>query len=492
MFKKPTKKQYLIQRIIFSIIAVTALLIIVTLAILSMMGYRLDSDKGRLEQGALLQFDSKPSGADVYVDDSLVSGKTATKQTVVAGVHTVVMKKDGYRDWTRTLNTAAGTLTWLDYTRFVPTKLTVQKVATYQTLTGAKMSPDNKWALLQEKSDTPTFQLADLRSSDVKITTLTLPATSYSEADTPDVTHSFSIVSWDENGRYVLLKHIYKDQTEWLVLDSQDQTKVTNITQMFSTGFSDIQFAGTDGKVFYALANDGAIRRIDLSAETMSRAVVTHAESFTLYDNKIVSYVGIDPSDATKRVAGIYRDGDENSHVLRSVISPSTDMVLKIAITTYHDDYYVAIAEDNVVTVLKGGYPSADDTNNDSLESYATFEISGSVSALSFSEDGDYVLAQSGETFKSYEIEHKRAAAGTITVNEGDSAPTLHWLDEAHLWSNDSGTLVMRDFNGDNAQSIMTIATGFDASLSQSGRYFYGIGKDDAGYHLQRVKMILD
>ena len=213
MFKKPTKKQYLIQRIIFSIIAVTALLIIVTLAILSMMGYRLDSDKGRLEQGALLQFDSKPSGADVYVDDSLVSGKTATKQTVVAGVHTVVMKKDGYRDWTRTLNTAAGTLTWLDYTRFVPTKLTVQKVATYQTLTGAKMSPDNKWALLQEKSDTPTFQLADLRSSDVKITTLTLPATSYSEADTPNVTHSFSIVSWDENGRYVLLKHIYKDQT---------------------------------------------------------------------------------------------------------------------------------------------------------------------------------------------------------------------------------------------------------------------------------------
>ena len=489
MFKKPTRKQYLIQRIIFSIIAVVSLLIIVTVAILSVMGYRLDSGNKRLEQGALLQFDSKPNGADVYVDGGLVNGRTATKQTVVAGVHTVVMKKDGYQDWSRTLDAPAGTLTWLDYTRFVPKKLPIEKVTTHSSLVGARISPDYKWALLQEKSDSAVFQLADLRASDVKSTTLTLPADSYSDAQTPDVTHSFSIVSWDKGGRYVLLKHIYRDQTEWLVLDSQDQTKVTNITRVFSTGFSDIKFAGTDGKIFYSLTNDGTIRRVDLSAQTLSRALVTHVSSFNLFDSKIVSYTGVDPSDATKRVAGVYRDGDESAHVLKSITS--TDAVLQIAVGRYYNDDYVAIAEGNVVTILKGDYPSSSAQDNTSLETYATFELSGAVSALSFSSTGDYVVAQSGETFKSYEIEHMREAVGAVKVAAGQAASTLRWLDPAHLWNDDGGTLLMRDFNGENVYSIMTVEPGFDASLSQSGRYFYAVGKDDAGYHLQRVKMIL-
>ena len=50
----------------------------------------------------------------------------------------------------------------------------------------------------------------------------------------------------------------------------------------------------------------------------------------------------------------------------------------------------------------------------------------------------------------------------------------------------------MRDFNGINPFSIMTVVPGYDASLSQNGRFFYAVGKTDEGYHLQRVKMILD
>jgi hypothetical protein len=38
----------------------------------------------------------------------------------------------------------------------------------------------------------------------------------------------------------------------------------------------------------------------------------------------------------------------------------------------------------------------------------------------------------------------------------------------------------------------MKVERGFDASFSQNGRFFYGIGKTDMGYHLQRVKMVLN
>jgi len=492
MFKKPTKKQLLIRRIIVSVIATLSVLIILTVTILFMLGYRLDSGNGRLEQGALMEFDSKPGGASVSVDNKNV-GTTATKQTVVAGVHTVTMNKTGYQQWTRTLDLQAGTLTWLDYVRLVPTNRPVENVAAYPTLSGVTISPDSKWVLVQENASLPTFQLVDLRAQDVKSTTISLPADSYSDATTPDVTHTFSSMSWDSGSRYVIIKHLYKDQTEWLVLDTQNGGTATNITQVLGVALTDVRFASTNGKVLYGLTTDGTLRKIDISAETISRAFVSHVSEFSVYDNTMVSYIGTDAANANKKVAGVYRDGDESAHVLRTVTSTDTNpTTLKIVTGRYFNDDYVAIAEGNMVTVLKGHYPSSSSQDATSLSPLTTCELAGAVSSLSFSAGGDYVLAQSAGIFKSYEIEHDRVASGTLASTPGTSAPVLKWLDQSHIWNDGADELVMRDFNGDNVYSIMKVAAGFDASLSQNGRYFYGIGKADNGYQLQRVKMLLD
>jgi PEGA domain. len=490
MFKKPTKKQFLIRRIILSSIATLAVIIIATVAILFMLGYRLDSNNGRLEQGALLQFDSAPSGADVYVDGHSIGTRTATKQTVIAGTHSIKMTKSGYQDWNRTLNLAAGTLTWLDYSLLVPKDRPVQTVTNYKTLVGLSISSDGKWALAQEKADLPSFHVVDLRSEDVKSTVISVPNASYSEPTVEGVTHSFNMVSWDSGSRYVLVKHLYRDLTEWIVVDTQNPNATINISQLLGVSFKDVQFAGTSGKVLYGLTSDGAIRKVDLSAATLSRAFVTHVDSFSIYDNTILSYIGVDAADSTKRVAGVYRDGDEAPHILRS--TSSTDLVLKIATSRYFSDDFVAIAEGNMVTILKGSYPGSSNQDNTSLSKFASLELSGAVSALSFSPKGDYVVAQSGETFKSYEIEHTRADVGTIPVTDGKAASTLKWLDVAHLWNDDNNTLTIRDFNGINTFSIMKVEPGYSAGLSQNGRFFYAVGKTDKGYHLQRVKMILE
>lgn len=490
MFKKPTKRQFIIRRIVVSSIATLSVIVIATFTILFMLGFRFDTDNGRLEQGALLQFDSKPNGADVFVDGKNIGNRTASKQTVLAGTHTVKMTKWGYEDWSRTLTIDAGTLTWLDYTRFVPTDRPVQAVTTHPTLASAKFSPDSKWVLMQESADTAQFKLVDLRSSEVSSRTLQLPTTSYAEANTENLKHSFSITSWDSGSRYVLLKHQYRDQTEWIVADTQNISQSVSVTQLLDVGFKDVQFASTNGKGLYALTNDGTLREVDLGAETLSRAFVTHVDSFTVFDNTVVTYVGTDPDDATVRVAGIYRDGDEASHILRTTTIPDT--VLRISTGRYFSNDYIAIAEGNVVSILKGNYPSSSAQDNSSLKLFATLELAGAVSALSFSPKGDYVLAQSGESYKSYEIEHTRTAVGMITVADNKPATKLKWLDIAHLWNDDNGELVMRDFDGSNVYSIMAVEPNFDASLSQNGRYFYAIGKDDNGYHLQRIKMILD
>lgn len=205
MFHRPSKKQLLIKRIIISTVMVVATLVIVTGAILFILGYRLDGDKGRLEQGALIQFDSKPTGALVSIDGKSINARTATKQSVLAGSHTFIMSRDGYEPWAKSLVVKAGTLTWLDYIRLVPKDLKLETVASYGSVVGEKASPDLKTIIVQEKSDTPTFQLVDLRAQDVKSSSISLSPSLYSEATTAGVQHTFTLDEWDEGGRYILV-----------------------------------------------------------------------------------------------------------------------------------------------------------------------------------------------------------------------------------------------------------------------------------------------
>ncbi len=275
------------------------------------------------------------------------------------------------------------------------------------------------------------------------------------------------------------------------MIDTQDLARSFNINRLLNVDFNDVQFTGTSGTSLYGLATDGFVRKLDLSAATISRGLLSKVISFSVSeDTDTLSYVGIDPADATKKVAGIYKDGENNSTILRSV--DDVNKALAIALGRYFSEDYIAIAEGEKVTILTGRLPSSGASDTKTLTNYAVLNAPGVVSALSFSSKADYMVAQSGAQFTSYEIEHKRSSVGTIETQDSASATTLKWLDEAHLWNDDNGSLTMRDFDGTNAHTIMPVASGFDTSLSSNGTFFYAVGKTDTGYQLQRIRMILN
>jgi hypothetical protein len=488
MFRRPTKKQLLIRRIITYVVMLLAVVVIVAGTILFILGYRLDSGKGRIEQGALVQFDSKPNGADVAIDGKSINANTPSKQTVVAGQHAFSMNKTGYDSWSKTLNVKAGTLEWLDYILLVPKSLPTESVATYGTVYGEKASPDNKWLIVQEKADTPTFQLVDLRSQQIQSTTMILPTTLYSDPTTAGITHTFTLEGWDRDGRYVIVKHTFNEKSEYLVLDTQNIAKSINVSTLLSISLSELKFSGTSGNVLYGLT-DGVVRKLDLSNATISRGLVSNVKDFHLFDNTIVTYTGTDPTNPAHQVAGIYREGDELSHVLRTVNDLTTP--LSIAFTRYHNDNLVAVTEGLKVSVLKGSYPASTDVANSSLRLYAAFKTTANVDTLAFSDNGDHLVVQSGLNFTSFEVEYMRQTEAIITTSE-TTVHTLKWLDDAYLWAVYDGHLSIREFDGTNAHVIMTMEPGFDATLSPNNKYLYGIAKTGTSYQLQRVMMILE
>jgi hypothetical protein len=487
MYRRPSKKREIIMHVITYTAMTLSVLAIVTVLIFLILGYKLDTNNGHIEQGALLQFNSTPGSATVTVDGQKL-GTTSTKTTVLAGTHSFTMQRDGYKTWNKTLDVTAGTLTWLDYVRLVPINHSAKSVATYTTIAGSLATEDGKIMIVQQSASVPTFQVVDLSSDTVRTTAVTIPAAAYSEATTADTAHTFIMTSWDDGDRYVIVKHTYGTNTEWLVLDTQNSNATKNITNLFNLTINHVVFSGTSGNILYALSGSD-IHQIDLSASTFSRTLVTNVQSFELFDTNIITYAGTDPSDLAKTVVGVYREGDSSAHILRS-ITTTPNQPIHITTTRFYNQDYVAISEGAQVDILDGSYPS-DGGKNNSLVPFGSFTFKSAVQSMSFSPRGDYLLVQSGAQLASYDIDHERLTNYIVTTDAQYTVSPALWLDNDHTWSDFDGTLTMREFDGANVSPLNQVVAGQAVSLSDNGTYIYSINKSAGGYQLQRVLMIL-
>lgn len=488
MYRRPSKKIEALRRLLLTTGMILLILVGVTTIVLIILGYRYDSQSGQVEQGALIQYDSQPTGATVTVDGRVLSGKTPTKNSVLAGVHTVTMSKDGYETWTKTFNVKAGTLTWLDYARLVPTSLPVASVASFTKVFSTLASTQGQTLLVQPDQASPSFDLFDLSSDSTPQTTISLPTTLYSEATTAGIVHRFRLDSWDPSGRYVLIEHSYGTSSEWIELDTKNVTASINMTKLLNIPITSASFSGSGGNTIYVL-NGTDVRKLDLAAATISRSLIPNVTSFSIYDTNVMTFVGTDVSDPTKRVVGVYRDGDSAPHILRTTASGST-APLHIATSRYFNNDYVAISEGSKVDILYGSYPTSPSDDGKSLVAYDSFDLGQNVDHVGFSPDGYYILAQNGSTFAGYDIEHKVTGMSSISATTTSVRP-LQWLDNSYVWSDADNQLTIREFDGTNARTVNETVFGQAALLTKDGKYIYSIGKSNAGYQLQRIRLLL-
>ncbi|HJP81726.1 MAG TPA: PEGA domain-containing protein [Candidatus Saccharimonadales bacterium] len=487
MYRQPSKRKVLLQRIVvYSLMTVTVIGLVVVLVYV-MLGYQFNADDGKIEQGGLVQFDSRPSGADISLDGNAFGTRTAAKTTMSSGQHYVVMTKDGYRQWQKSINVVPGSVLWLNYARLVPSELTPQPVVDFSSVTSSAVSPDSKFMAVIEDGGQGKLKLSDLSRDDAKTTEVTFPA---GVATTPaeGKGQHFEITSWDPDSRYVLVKHTYNDdQFEWLVIDTQDVPRSKNLTTLLDVQASVVRFSNGDSQILYAQIN-GDVRKVNLRDATLSRPLITNVATFDLYSDNIVTYSSNVDSATNKRSVGYYIDGADAPHVVRTI--DDTTSLLQFTVGRYYSETYEAIALGDTIEVLKGDLPRDPQAKLD-LKAEATFQIPGGAQYLNDNTDGRFIVAQNGATYATYDLELNKKS---ITTLKGSSDVTrqLHWLDGYHVWSDRDGQLRMYEFDGENEQDIMPVLTNQSASLSPSGKYMYGITKSDNGtYHLTRVQMLL-
>ncbi|MDB5165480.1 MAG: hypothetical protein JWM00_370 [Candidatus Saccharibacteria bacterium] len=486
MYHPPSKKKAMAARVLTYTLMSVSVVTLVTVSLLYTLGYRFDTEDKQLELSGLVQFATTPTGATVEIDGVKHDQITPTKETVTSGSHEFVMWREGYETWRKTVLTNAGTLTWLNYARLVPKIRTVESVASISTLAQTLASPDKRFMAAVPDASKPVVSFYDLTADTVSESSLVLTSDSYSDASTPQTVHHFELDQWDQNGRYLLVKHTYSDKVEWLVIDRQDGKMVANITRTFDMAISQAVFADNSATVLYAMV-DGNLRKINLREATVSAPLVSSITEFDLYSD-VIGYVHTPDPITGKRQVGLIKDGKEPVSIYTS--TSLVQVPVHIALSHYFNKDYAIVSDGAKVIALSGSFPTTQ-TERSRLKTTSSFVFSSDVGWLQMSPAGRFIIVQNAASYAAYDLE--RGELSPVATLAGTTIPReVDWLDDYYVWSDRSDTLTMREFDGANQHTIAQVVTGFDATLSQNGRWLYTIGKHASGhYQLQRVRMIL-
>ncbi len=488
MYHSPSKRKKRAQLTFIYSLMVLAVISIVAALVLVMQGYRFNQYDGKVEQGGLVQFNSRPTGATVTVDDIQLANKTASKITLSAGNHTITMAREGYTSWTKDVTVVPGSVLWLNYARLFPVKPIVQPVAALSAADNAVASPNKEQLAIFATQSEPTLTIVRLNDDTPEVRAIAITSGVFT-APATEASQAFAVVDWSSDNRHVIVKHNYDDKTEYLAIDTRGNDESKNISRMLGINAIKIEYALGESNVVYALTDTGDVRRADIGSSTLSGPLVTNVVDFDQYDNSTLTFeTRIDPA-AKSRTVGYLTEGASKPRVVRSYTDDG-QAPLKMRIGEYYGDRYVALAYGDNITVLTGDLPSSDADAKLSLARVASLTLPGGAAYLDFSpNENRFVYAQQGSTVLTYDMELKQVANSVMAqpMTRG-----VDWVDSFHFVSVANGAMTHYDFDGKNGHAVAASVIDRPVTLSGNGKYLYYFTPTETGISLVRNKLTID
>lgn len=463
---------------VFSVISIVAILILVIL------GYRYNAFDGKVEQGGLVQFDSRPSGATVAVDGTNLANRTASKITLTAGSHTIMMSRDGYGSWTKKVTVKPGSVLWLNYALLFPNKPTLSTAETFATVTSALPAPNEK-KLATVSDDSGAIQVTTLDVDTPTTTKVTIPADNYTAAAEGEAS-SFELLQWDKDSRYLLMRYTHGTSHEYLSVDTQDSS-AHNLTKGLGVDIMTVTFSASDANTVYLVNAAHELRRASVREMTMTGPLASNVSTVQASEKNLVVYATL-PDDSGARTVGYVSSGAVKAKTIRSYSSLSADASLLGLSGTYYGEHYTVIAHGESVDILRGDLPTSENADELTLSSAGSFTITGGAQYLGFtSELNRLVYAQNSTTVATYDLE-----LATITQNTlpADQHRHVEWIDGYHFGTTGDHNGSYAEYDGTNGVTFATNISDLPIVLSSGNKYlYYFVPTDASGVKLMRAKM---
>lgn len=449
------KKKQSLKVIISESIMVLAVVVTVAALALVVSGYWVNSDF-KVERNGMLQIASMPTGADVTIDGETSSWlqRTNTSKVLSSGEHNVVLSKDGYDSWSKTINISEGLLYRIHYPRLFLKDRTPETVLSTVGTTFATISPDNEKLLLI--GNTTEWSFINLNNDDLKPKKLDV-SDYFSDASVAEGASvgvfAGSIVSadWDRSSTHVLLQTVSNGVTEWVLIDTDNIKNSINLSKEFGANFSSVKILDNSASSLLAIQN-GNLHKIDVPGRLVSSVLVENIYDFDHYENEIIYSARSGTANSGYNV-GLIKIGNDDISILETTSEPT-----KVGISKFYDEMYIETLIGSQFTLYK----------KDDFSKISDFQLTFNPSTMKVGHNGEFITMHHDSQIATLDME-------TNSVREWSvEGANFDWLDNDMIYTVSDGELVVYDFDGLNRRELAkNVSNHFPVSITANKWLYY-------------------
>lgn len=393
------KRRHLIKVMIAEAGMVLAVLAIVLVAILAAMGFFVGSN-GSIEQSGLIQIHSMPTGGTVELDGTVLFSRTNLSRTMSAGEHQIKISRDNYDVWEKTIKMYSGMLIRLYYPRLFLENRTPEEVLSLGDNLAFYSVSSDKTSIIYGAQGSAEWTLLNIKNDDVRKTQLDLTEV-LPDAENKKFSGNVQVLEWNKDSDHILVKVVTDKKTEWILVNLKDVNKSLNLSETFGLDFQRVEMMDHSAAQLFALENNH-LRRINTSDQAISRVLLDQVLDFDTDGTDVIYVAERKINDQKEKLVGIYRDGEKAGTIIETVAG---DMSVKVALTEYYDEDYLAIVTDDHITIQYGTLPSYREDvpelgENSDLKPLTTdLTLGVTPEVLTVSPDGEYIVGRSGTQY---------------------------------------------------------------------------------------------
>lgn len=466
----PKKKQQHRRRILlgyglFAIAIGFATLLLVFIA----KGYDIDRDTGEVIQNGLVYIDSRPGGAEVYLNGVRQRGSTDARLVIPGGSYDIELRREGYRTWNRSLLLEGGSLRRLTYARLIPETLeTAPAVSLRANPIAMSQSINRRWLVASFNSDPLNMTVVDTESASSATSTLEIPETLVARDG-----GKVEIVEWASDNRHFLATYTVGKDVDYLLIDREQPTESVNISDELNdvNDLFDIQLRDRqrdsyfvydrEREILYTATLDDGIAAPALQTDVISYK--TFGEDWLLY---------VTDSDTEGLQEARFKRGDDD--ILLKEIKTSEEHLLQLA--RLGDAPIMGVGSDEEDRIIVYNDPQNYLRENETASIPVATTVLRVVDPVDvrISTDSSVILAYGPENFASHEFEADRSYNFTVDIPV-DKGQELRWLDGQHFLFSSDGVQMMMDFDGSNLYDLVPSVQALGSFYSNDLTQMYSI-----------------
>ena len=443
----------------------TVLVVVGTIIlVLAGQGYDFNRSTGEVIQNGLMLVNTRPENAVVTINGEAEPDQTPGRFPLPAGDYEVGLNLDGYRPWSKKVSVSANSVEWVYYPLLIPTELEPERVTVWRNLSFISQSFNPRRVLVRQANKEPVFSLLQIDGAAVSDEqTLELPA----DVANPSggTVGTFAAVEWSGNSRYVLLTHQLGESIQFIRLDTEQPDESLNLSELFDLNLTEARFIDSNPNQLYAVANRD-LRRLDVNQRTISTPLAREVAAYELMRDQFLTYL----ASAGGQLQLELIDGNQQARLLESDLDGAASRY-RISVGEFDRQFHVGLLDTRTDEVKIWRDPQANQT--DQLP-YVRFNAPG-ASELSFSRNGQFVLAQGGGSFATYDLDRDREYHFETPFSK-TSDRLAEWLDGYRLLGfNKSGLMHAFEFDGANVQPLVAADPAFSLFFAADFNGFYSL-----------------